>query len=57
MQLKFATVDVFPDRQFGGNPLAVMLNAEGLSTNQMQAIAAEFNLAETTYGIQLPRRS
>ncbi len=49
MQLNFVTVDVFTDRQFGGNPLAVVLNAEGLSTSQMQAIAAEFNLAETTF--------
>lgn len=48
-QLRFVTVDVFTDRQFGGNPLAVVLDAEGLSTRQMQAIAAEFNLAETTF--------
>lgn len=45
----FATVDVFTDRQFGGNPLAVVLDAEGLSAGQMQAIAAEFNLAETAF--------
>jgi predicted PhzF superfamily epimerase YddE/YHI9 len=37
------------DRQFGGNPLAVVLNAEGLSYQQMQSIAAEFNLSETTF--------
>ena len=49
MKLNFVTVDVFTDRQFGGNPLAVVLNAEGLSTERMQAIAAEFNLAETTF--------
>lgn len=49
MQLKFVTVDVFTDRQFGGNPLAVVVDAVGLSTPQMQAIAAEFNLAETTF--------
>jgi trans-2,3-dihydro-3-hydroxyanthranilate isomerase len=49
MQLQFQTVDVFTGRQFAGNPLAVVLNAEGLSTGQMQAIAAEFNLAETTF--------
>ncbi|MDP1749177.1 MAG: PhzF family phenazine biosynthesis protein, partial [Reyranella sp.] len=42
-------VDVFTDRQFGGNPLAVITNAQGLSTERMQAIAAEFNLAETTF--------
>jgi len=49
MQLQFQTVDVFTGQQFVGNPLAVVLNAEGLSTLQMQAIAAEFNLAETTF--------
>src|ERR1700722_14666960 len=49
MQLKFATVDVFTDRQFGGNPLAVFPDAKNLSAEQMQAIAAEFNLAETTF--------
>src|SRR4051794_41051108 len=43
------TVDVFTAARFSGNPLAVVLNAEGLSTAQMQAIAAEFNLAETTF--------
>jgi trans-2,3-dihydro-3-hydroxyanthranilate isomerase len=49
MQLNFVTVDVFTGTQFAGNPLAVILNAEGLSTAQMQSIAAEFNLAETTF--------
>jgi trans-2,3-dihydro-3-hydroxyanthranilate isomerase len=49
MQLRFQTVDVFTGTQFAGNPLAVVLNAEGLSTGQMLAIAAEFNLAETTF--------
>jgi len=49
MQLDFVTVDVFTGTQFAGNPLAVVLNAEGLSTAQMQNIAAEFNLAETTF--------
>jgi trans-2,3-dihydro-3-hydroxyanthranilate isomerase len=49
MKLKFTTVDVFTDRQFGGNPLAVVLDAQGLTTEQMQAVAAEFNLAETTF--------
>ena len=42
-------MDVFTDRQFGGNPLAVVLNADGLSGEQMQSIAAEFNLSETTF--------
>ena len=49
MQLDFVTVDVFTDRRFGGNPLAVLPDARGLTTEQMQSIAAEFNLAETTF--------
>jgi trans-2,3-dihydro-3-hydroxyanthranilate isomerase len=49
MQLEFVTVDVFTERRFGGNPLAVVLDARGLVTGQMQAIAGEFNLAETTF--------
>src|SRR5271156_2133908 len=49
MKLPFQTVDVFTDRKFGGNPLAVFPDAEGLTTEQMQAIAAEFNLSETTF--------
>ncbi len=46
---QFVTVDVFTDRRFGGNPLAVFPEADGLSDDQMQAIAAEFNLSETTF--------
>jgi trans-2,3-dihydro-3-hydroxyanthranilate isomerase len=49
MQLEFVTVDVFTDRRFGGNPLAVVLNGAGLTTRQMQAVAGEFNLSETTF--------
>jgi trans-2,3-dihydro-3-hydroxyanthranilate isomerase len=49
MRLQFETVDVFTQHRFSGNPLAVVLNAEALSTQQMQSIAAEFNLAETTF--------
>jgi trans-2,3-dihydro-3-hydroxyanthranilate isomerase len=49
MQRRYVTVDVFTDRAFGGNPLAVVLDAGGLSTAQMQAIATEFNYAETTF--------
>jgi trans-2,3-dihydro-3-hydroxyanthranilate isomerase len=49
MQVKFVTVDVFTDRQFGGNQLAVIADANGLSAQQMQSIAAEFNIAETTF--------
>jgi len=46
---RYCTVDVFSDRLFGGNPLAVVLDAAQLSTAQMQAIAAEFNYSETTF--------
>ena len=46
MKASFQTVDVFTDRQFGG---AVIPDARGLSDAQMQAIANEFNLAETTF--------
>ena len=45
----FVTVDVFTDRRFGGNPLAVFPDAEGLSDGEMQSLAAEFNLSETTF--------
>ena len=43
------TVDVFTDRLFGGNPLAVVLQAEGLSATTMQGIAREFGYSETTF--------
>ena len=46
---EFVTVDVFTDRRFGGNPLAVFPEAAGLSEAQMQALAREFNYAETTF--------
>jgi trans-2,3-dihydro-3-hydroxyanthranilate isomerase len=49
MQLEFVTVDVFTERRFGGNPVAVVLNGDGLTTAQMQSIAGEFNLSETTF--------
>lgn len=49
MQRRYVTVDVFTDRMFGGNPLAVVLDAQGLTTAQMQTIAAEFNYSETTF--------
>jgi trans-2,3-dihydro-3-hydroxyanthranilate isomerase len=45
----FVTVDVFTDQRFHGNPLAVFPDADGLTVPQMQAIAAEFNLSETTF--------
>ena len=46
---EFVTVDVFTDRRFGGNPLAVFPDARGLTDEQMQALAMEFNLSETTF--------
>jgi trans-2,3-dihydro-3-hydroxyanthranilate isomerase len=49
MKRRYVTVDVFTDRMFGGNPLAVVLDAGALSTAQMQAIAREFNYSETTF--------
>lgn len=45
----FVTVDVFTDRRFGGNPLAVFPDARGISDGDMQRLAAEFNLSETTF--------
>jgi trans-2,3-dihydro-3-hydroxyanthranilate isomerase len=45
----YHTVDVFTDRRFGGNPLAVFPDAAGLDTDTMQALAAELNYSETTF--------
>src|SRR5436190_19568983 len=45
----FVTVAVSTDRRFGGNPLAVFPDARGMSSSDMQALAAEFNLSETTF--------
>ena len=49
MTLSYQTVDVFTDTAFGGNPLAVVFGAEGLSKARMQAVAAEFNYSETAF--------
>lgn len=46
---RFVTVDVFTDRRFAGNPLAVVPDARGLHTEEMAALAREFNLSETTF--------
>ena len=46
---RYILVDVFTNRPFGGNPLAVFPDALGLSPHTMQAIAKEFNLSETTF--------
>jgi trans-2,3-dihydro-3-hydroxyanthranilate isomerase len=49
MKRRFATLDVFTDRRFAGNPLAVVLQPEGLDAAAMQAVAREFNLSETVF--------
>jgi trans-2,3-dihydro-3-hydroxyanthranilate isomerase len=50
--LPFVIVDVFADRPFAGNPLAVVTDGEALSTAQMQHIAREFNLSETAFPLR-----
>ncbi len=45
----FETWDVFTERRFAGNPLAVVMDARGLSEMDMQTIAREFNYAESTF--------
>ena len=61
MQRRYITVDVFTDRAFGGNPLAVVLDAGGLSTAQMQAIATRVQLfgddLRAAAGRSRPRRA
>ena len=49
MPYQFYTADVFTDTQFGGNQLAVLPDARGLTTEQMAAIAREFNYSESTF--------
>jgi trans-2,3-dihydro-3-hydroxyanthranilate isomerase len=49
MRRRYVTADVFTDRLFEGNPVAVVLDADGLSSRQMQALAVEFNYVETTF--------
>ncbi len=49
MRRRYVTIDVFTERMFGGNPLAVVLDAQGLTASQMQSIANEFNYSETTF--------
>jgi trans-2,3-dihydro-3-hydroxyanthranilate isomerase len=48
-EARFIQVDVFTDKPFGGNPLAVFAEAEGLTTAEMQCLAREMNLSETTF--------
>jgi len=49
MKYRYYICDVFTDTRFGGNQLAVLPQAEGLSPQQMQQIAREFNFSETTF--------
>jgi trans-2,3-dihydro-3-hydroxyanthranilate isomerase len=49
VKYRFYTADVFTDRPFGGNQLAVFPDARGLDSARMQAIAREFNFSETTF--------
>src|ERR671925_515093 len=53
MPLVFHTLDVFTEQRFGGNPLAVVLDADELDAERMQVIAREFNLSETVF-VQRP---
>lgn len=46
---KYYTCDVFTNKRFGGNPLAVIIDAQGLTTEEMQKIAREFNYSESTF--------
>ena len=49
MKYRYYTCDVFTETRFGGNPLAVLPSADGLSDDQMQQIAREFNFSETSF--------
>jgi len=49
MRYRYFTCDVFTDTRFGGNQLAVLPEAHGLSSERMQQIAREFNYSETTF--------
>jgi len=49
MRRRFVTLDVFTETRFAGNPLAVVLEPDGLDTAAMQTIAREFNFPETVF--------
>src|ERR1700684_1224240 len=53
MRRRLYTVDVFTNKRFAGNPLAVVTDGDGLSTAKMQSIAREMNLSETVF-VQKP---
>jgi trans-2,3-dihydro-3-hydroxyanthranilate isomerase len=48
-ELDYEVVDVFAPRAFAGNPLAVVFDADALTTEQCQALAFEFHLSETSF--------
>ena len=52
MRRQFYTLDVFTDTPLAGNPLAVVLDCDGLEAATMQRIASEFNLAETVFVLE-----
>ena len=54
MDLEFYTVDVFSNKIFGGNPLAIITNSDDISNDLMQSIASEVNYSETVF-IQKPK--
>jgi len=49
MEFEFHILDVFTDRRFSGNPLAVVMEAGDLKSADMQRVAREFNLSETVF--------
>ena len=53
--LPYEVVDVFTDRAFAGNPLAVVLDADDLPTASLQALAQEFHLSETAFPVAADR--
>lgn len=53
-QLDYEVVDVFTDTAFSGNPLAVVLGADALATEALQALAREFALSETAFPMAPP---
>lgn len=57
MRLAYHILDVFTEERFGGNPLAVVLDADELSAERMQVIAREFNLPETVFVLKAQNRA
>jgi trans-2,3-dihydro-3-hydroxyanthranilate isomerase len=57
MSLPFYIIDVFTDKKYAGNQLAVFLDAENLSSDEMQKIAREINFAESTFVTKLDKEN